>query len=89
MPHLRADDILGGTSVSTDGFVDPYSVMTGFMQHADGKRRALVKGAEVTAVLLDSQGHGGSDTTPARVPTRTVVNAAGTWAAQVAASVPE
>ena len=28
-PQLRADDIVGGSFCSTDGFVDPYSAMTG------------------------------------------------------------
>ncbi|MGA3350459.1 MAG: FAD-dependent oxidoreductase [Candidatus Sulfotelmatobacter sp.] len=33
-PQLRADDIIGGSFCSTDGFVDPYSAMTGFMTSA-------------------------------------------------------
>src|SRR5215467_2650249 len=31
LPQLRSDDILGGSFCSTDGFVDPYSAMNGFM----------------------------------------------------------
>src|SRR5713226_8570568 len=34
LPQLRSDDILGGSFCSTDGFVDPYSVMNGFMASA-------------------------------------------------------
>lgn len=34
VPQLRVDDILGGTYCSTDGFVDPHSVMMGFMLKA-------------------------------------------------------
>src|SRR5438270_11538235 len=34
LPQLRADDVLGGSFCSTDGFVDPYSVMNGFMPSA-------------------------------------------------------
>src|SRR5258707_6181282 len=34
VPQLRADDILGGTFCQTDGFVDPHSVMMGFMLNA-------------------------------------------------------
>jgi len=30
-PQLRGDDIVGGSFCSTDGFVDPYSAMIGFM----------------------------------------------------------
>ena len=85
MPHLRADDILGGSFSSTDGFVDPHSVMTGFMQRATEKGVRLWKGAEATAILQDAQGIAGVETTRGRVTTRTVVNAAGPWAAQVAA----
>src|SRR5215813_9914518 len=31
LPQLRSDDILGGSFCPTDGFVDPYSTMTGFI----------------------------------------------------------
>lgn len=34
VPQLRVDDILGGTFCQTDGFVDPHSVMMGFMLNA-------------------------------------------------------
>src|SRR5262245_5743067 len=30
LPQVRSDDIVGGSYCPTDGFVDPYSVMTGF-----------------------------------------------------------
>ena len=33
-PQLRSDDIVGGSFCSTDGFVDPYSAMVGFMARA-------------------------------------------------------
>jgi len=82
---LRADDIVGGSFSSTDGFVDPHSVMTGFMQRATEKGVRLWKGAEVTAIWQDALGIAGVETARGRVTTRTVVNAAGPWAAQVAA----
>ncbi|MFN2492351.1 MAG: NAD(P)/FAD-dependent oxidoreductase [Pyrinomonadaceae bacterium] len=34
VPQLRIDDIVGGTFCQTDGFVDPHSVMMGFMLKA-------------------------------------------------------
>jgi sarcosine oxidase subunit beta len=85
MPHLRADDVLGGSFSSADGFVDPHSVMTGFLQRATEKGVRLWKGAEVRAMARDTQGIAGLETTRGPVATRTVVNAAGPWAAQVAA----
>ncbi len=85
MPHLRSDDILGGSFSSTDGFVDPYSVMNGFMQRATEKGARLWKGVEVTGILKDSQGMTGVETARGTISTRKVVNTAGAWAAQVAA----
>ena len=85
VPQLRADDVWGGSFSATDGFVDPYSVMTGFMQRAAEKGVRLWKGAEVMAVRKDELGLAGVETARGPVATRRVVNAAGPWAAQVAA----
>jgi len=84
VPQLRGDDILGGSFCSTDGFVDPHSVMTGFMLRAiDGGAR-LVRNAEVTAIERDGAGVSGVRTATDHVATRIVVNAAGAWAGLVA-----
>src|SRR5499427_5518660 len=48
LPQLRADDVLGGSFCSTDGFVDPYSVMTGFITKAVDQGTTLWKNCEVT-----------------------------------------
>jgi sarcosine oxidase subunit beta len=84
VPQLRADDVVGGSFCSTDGFVDPYSVMNGFAARAVDRGARIEKGVEVTATLWDDSGVVGVETTRGRVQTRTVVNAAGPWAAQVA-----
>ena len=41
VPQLRVDDVLGGTFCPTDGFVDPHSVMMGFMLNARERRVRL------------------------------------------------
>jgi sarcosine oxidase subunit beta len=84
LPQLRSDDILGGSFCSTDGFVDPYSAMNGFMAGATEQGATLWKQAEVTAITRDQCGAFTVTTTRGPVATRTVVNAAGAWAAQVA-----
>ena len=84
VPQLRADDVVGGSFCATDGFVDPYSVMNGFAARAIERGARLEKGVEVTALLQDGSGVAGVETRRGRVQTRTVVNAAGPWAAQVA-----
>src|SRR5258708_4621067 len=84
LPQLRSDDILGGSFCSTDGFVDPYSVMNGFMASAIEHGATLWKKTEVTGITTDGHGSFTLETTRGQVSTRTVVNAAGAWAAQIA-----
>jgi len=87
LPQVRGDDIVGGSFCATDGFVDPHSVMTGFMNRATELGATLWRGAEVTGMELDAQGICGVKTLEGDVVTRTVVNAAGAWAAQIAKMV--
>jgi len=84
LPQLRSNDILGGSFCSTDGFVDPYSVMNGFMASAIEHGATLWKKAEVAGITKDQQGIFHVETTHGPVCARTVVNAAGAWAAQIA-----
>src|SRR5271157_1289807 len=49
-PQLRGDDIVGGSFCSTDGFVDPYSAMNGFMTWASDHGATLWKNASVTGI---------------------------------------
>jgi sarcosine oxidase, subunit beta len=84
LPQLRSDDVLGGSFCSTDGFVDPYSVMNGFMASAIEQGATLWKKTEVTGIGTDQQGAFRVETTRGPVSTPKVVNAAGAWAAQIA-----
>ncbi len=83
-PQLQGDDIVGGSFCSTDGFVDPYSAMTGFMTWAADHGATLCKNMVVTGVVQDARGIAGVETSRGPVATRKVVNCAGAWAASVA-----
>ena len=83
-PQLRSDDIIGGSFCSSDGFVDPYSAMIGFMSGACEHGAELWKHTEVTAIQRDAGGICAVETARGPVATRRVVNAAGPWAAAVA-----
>jgi len=63
-PQLRSDDIVGGAFCSTDGFVDPYSAMIGFMTWAssDDHGAELWKNTEVTGIQQDVHGIAGVET---------------------------
>jgi sarcosine oxidase subunit beta len=86
-PQLRSDDIVGGAFCSTDGFVDPYSAMNGFMACASENGAELWKNTEVTGIQRDSDGISGVETSRGQVSTRKVVNCAGAWAASIAEMV--
>lgn len=86
-PQLRGDDIIGGSFCPTDGFVDPYTAMNGFMASAVERGARIVKSAEVTAIRWDAHGATGVKCTQGSFTTRVVVNAAGAWARSVAAMV--
>ncbi len=84
VPQLRADDIVGGTYCPTDGFVDPHSVMMGFMLRARELGARLWLDTTVNGIEVEYGQVTGVMTTRGRVATRAVVNAAGPWAAEVA-----
>ena len=93
VPQLRTDDILGGTFCPTDGFVDPHSVMMGFMLNAREHGARLWLDTQVTGIQVDPGANGSSistgriagvQTSRGFIATRIVVNAAGPWAAEVA-----
>src|SRR5437762_8005232 len=54
VPQLRVDDVLGGTFCPTDGFVDPHSVMMGFMLNARERGVRLWLDTQVTGIEVDS-----------------------------------
>src|SRR5260370_3704985 len=84
LPQLRSDDIVGGSFCPTDGFVDPNSVMTGFMARAAEQGATLQRGTEVIGIDVENGAIAGVRTNQGSVATRTLVNAAGPWAAGVA-----
>src|SRR5262249_53308779 len=86
-PQLRSDDIVGGSFCSSDGFVDPYSAMIGFMAWAANHGAEIWKNTQLTGIQRDSRGIRGVETSREPVATRTVVNCAGAWASSVAGMV--
>src|SRR6476660_7989385 len=73
-PQLRSDDIVGGSFCPSDGFVDPYSAMIGFISWAGDHGVTLWKNAGVTAIRCEDGEVAKVDTTKGSVATRTVVN---------------
>jgi len=84
--QLRTDDVLAASFCPTDGFVDPYSAMTGFTACACENGARILRGAEVTAIECVS-GTFRLRTSKDDVNAPVVVNAAGPWAAEIAKMV--
>ena len=84
VPQLRSDDILGGSFCPSDGFVDPYSAMTGFIKCAMEGGATIWKSAEVKSVLTENGRVDGVATSRGEIRAPVVVNAAGPWAAEIA-----
>src|SRR5207248_387522 len=86
-PQLRTDDVLAASFCPTDGFVDPYSAMTGFTACACENGARILRATGVTAIERDARGNFRLRTSKGDVSTPMVVNAAGAWAAEIAAMV--
>jgi len=84
LPQLRIDDVIGGTYCPTDGFVDPHSVMMGFMMKARERGVRLWLNTKVTGIEVNNGQVTGVTTTRGPVSAPIIVNAAGAWAAEVA-----
>ncbi len=85
-PQLRGDDIVGGSFCSTDGFVDPYSAMIGFMTWASDHGATLWKNTSVTGITRRDRKFEVA-TSRENVLAPVVVNCAGAWAASIAKMV--
>jgi sarcosine oxidase subunit beta len=84
LPQVRSDDIVGGSFCPTDGFVDPYSVMTGFTARARQSGVRLLLDTQVTDIQVEGGKVKGVTTSRGRIDAPSVVNAAGAWSAGVA-----
>lgn len=84
MPELRLDDVMGGSFCQTDGFINPLAVMRGFTARARSLGAEVWLGTEVNGIEMSAGRVTAVSTTRGRIETRTVVCAAGAWAAEVA-----
>lgn len=85
-PAVRLEGILGGAFCPTDGFIRPVAILEGYRAAAERLGVRFEWGTEVSALRLREDGrisHLESSRGPVEV--ESVVNAAGAWAASIAA----
>ena len=85
-PWIRMEGILGGTFSPVDGFIRPREILEGYLRGAARSGARIEWSTEVTGLARDSGGRIRSVTTArGEIEVEAVVNAAGAWAASVAA----
>jgi sarcosine oxidase subunit beta len=87
VPQLRVDDLLAAVYSPQDGYADPHTVVQAYATQARERGVKILEQTEVTGIRLDGDRVVGVDTSSGVIATPLVVNAAGPWAAQVAAMV--
>lgn len=84
-PELRVDDVRFATFCAKDGYLDPSSLLNGYVARARDLGVRFHEGEPVTAIALDGRRVGAVHTPQRQIACDTVVNAAGPWAGQVGA----
>ena len=84
-PPIVVDDVLGATFCPTDGHADPTQVCLGYASAARARGVEVASGVTVKSVEAAGGRVAAVDTDQGRVITPLVVDAAGPWAAQIAA----
>jgi sarcosine oxidase subunit beta len=82
-PYLRADDILGGTFCSWDGYAGPSEILSGFSNGAKKAGVKIYEGMEVVGISLANGKIHNVKTKNEEIFTPMVVNAGGPYAASI------
>src|SRR2546425_10778149 len=82
--HARTDDVRFGTFCPKDGYADPSSMLNGYVARSREAGVTFAEDAAVTAISCTNGRVAGVRTKNDEIAARTVVNAAGPWAAEVA-----
>lgn len=85
VPGIRTDDLIGGTYCPEDGWARPPLVATGFARQAERLGVRVFEGCPVTGIAVEGGAVRGVTTLHGRIDAPVVVDAAGPWAAEVAA----
>ena len=84
-PGLDAAGVIAATFCAKDGITDPNGVTMGFARAAQERGLSILRNTEVTGIDVEGGRVARVRTSRGDIATRTVVNAAGPWAGQVAA----
>jgi sarcosine oxidase subunit beta len=83
LPEMCFDDALAGTFNSSDGLVDPNSVVMGYINSATSLGVRVFNNVEVTGVRLRGKRAASVETRSGPIETPLILNAAGPWSARI------
>lgn len=87
VPLLNLEGVIAGAWHARDGLADPNGVVQGYAAAARRLGAQIFTGVEAIGIRVEGGSVGAVETPQGAIATRTVVNAAGPWAGQVAALV--
>jgi sarcosine oxidase subunit beta len=86
VPRMRTDDLLGATFGPDDGYCDPYGVALGYLRAAQRMGVRLQRATAATGFIIEGGAVRGVQTSQGPISCEYVVNAAGPWAGELAAT---
>lgn len=86
-PYLYTDDVNGATFCASDGYLIPRRVVAAYAEQARAVGVEIAEGVAVVGIDVKGNRVAGVRTSEQTIGTHNVVNAAGPWAASVAAIV--
>jgi sarcosine oxidase subunit beta len=86
VPRMRADDLLGATFGPDDGYCDPYGVALGYLRAAQRMGARLERATAASGFIVEGGAVRGVQTSQGPISCEYVVNAAGPWAGELAAT---
>ncbi|MCI0477137.1 MAG: FAD-binding oxidoreductase [Anaerolineales bacterium] len=85
VPLVNLDGVIGGTFCPRDGLADPNSITQGFAKGARARGAQIEMETTVTGIQTERGRVAAVVTDRGEIATRTIVNCAGPWAAQIGA----
>ena len=84
-PNLQVEDLEIATWGPEDGPVNPHMIVSGYLQRARDQGVKILEGVRATDIQIRKGKVAAVQTTHGPISTRTLINAAGPWAAEVGA----